>query len=131
VTADPVLRQQLDWTQTQIKVAEALRDYRLTTYVAAIRSAPNYDPEHHEPQLKQQAQEASLDWEQAKAVLDAIWPLIEAWGDARAADNRELLIEADSICSLILHRESSNLTERTYEDLANLCTKLRKANDGR
>ena len=36
-----------------------------------------------------------------------------------------LLIQADSLCSLILHRESANLPPQTKRDLERLCIDLR------
>ncbi len=57
-------------------VAEALRDHGLVTHVAAVRSSPDYEAAYDEPELYQRAQTATLDWEQAKAVTDAIWPLV-------------------------------------------------------
>lgn len=40
---------------------------------------------------------------------------------------RRLVVEADSICSLILYRESRGLSEQTRSDLDHVVTDLRKA----
>jgi hypothetical protein len=41
----------------------------------------------------------------------------------------DLLIQADSVCSLILYREPSGLSEQTKIDLRELVTKLRVRSD--
>lgn len=71
------------------------------------------------------------DWELLTAQFDASQDLLEeamverAKADAVVASRRGLIAEADSLCSLILHRESSGLSEQTKRDLESLVVRLR------
>lgn len=44
---------------------------------------------------------------------------------------KELVVSADSLCSLILYRESSGLSEQTKRDLDKLVGDLRRVTDRR
>lgn len=104
-------------------------------------AGPAADNTNLRDQLKAAINEAKETWEAmghhdpapAAFIAARLVPLVTVVGDARyhqgEAAHSDLLHTADGLCSLILHRESSGLSEQTRRDLASLTTRLRYVTD--